>query len=456
MKNKKKKFHIHPYILIILTFIAVILIGSILLVMPFAKTDGHSMAYIDSLFMSTSAVCVTGLSVMENGLRADLTLYGQIVMLVLMEIGGLSIITIGIFFFTILGAKIGISTGFILKESLNQNNLKDLLPLVKKIIIISLSIQTTCALINLYPFHEYLKYYGNDSIGSALWLSFFHSGSAFNNAGFDIIHGCESLIEFSMDATVISPLSRVIFNLTTMFMIFTGGIGFVVINDILTKRRWAKLTLHTKITLITTFFLIITGAIVIKFGADINLMDAFFTAFTSRTAGFQTFRMSELSNLPIAYMTIVTLMFIGASPCSCGGGIKTTTFAVIFIAIFNFARGNKNRIFERRLNESQIVKAFILITMAFIVLVIAIFMLIVSEPNIGFMSLIFEAVSAFSTTGLSMGITTSLNIFSKLVLISLMLFGRLGILTILGVLNKNWMNKPKESVEFIEESVFIG
>ncbi len=454
--KKIKKRSIHPYILIISTYLSVIIIGLILLVMPFAMKNMQSMGFTNALFMSTSAVCVTGLSVMENGLGADLSIYGKIVMCLLMEIGGLSIITIGVFFFTIVGAKIGIGAGFLIKESLNQNTMKDLLTLVKNIMLISFTIQLICALINIYPFYEYFKYYNEESFAKAFFTSIFHSVASFNNAGFDIIHGSKSFVEFSMDSTVLSTSSKIIFNLTTMFMIYAGGIGFVVINDVLAKRRWRKFSLHTKITLITTLILIVLGAVIIKFSANVNFMDAFFTSFTARTAGFQTFEMATLEDKPVSFVIINILMFIGASPCSTGGGIKTTTIAIIFIAIFNFARGKKNNVFERRLDSTQILKAFVLVNLAIMIIILATLALLISQSELRIDRILFEVVSAFSTTGLSMGITTSLNIFSKYVIIILMILGRLGILTIVGVLNKNWLNQPKDNIEYIEESVYIG
>lgn len=449
---------IHPYIFIILTFLGVIIAGTILLALPIASTNNKSFGFSDSLFMATSAVCVTGLSVMPNGLAGDMTLFGKIVMLLLMEIGGLSIITIAVFFFTIIGAKIGISNRFLLRESLNQNNVKEITQLIKNIVLISFTIQVIGTLVNWYPFYEFLcnqSGSSKDNLVNALFISIFHAAASFNNAGFDII-GPESLVLFSSSSTLISQASYIIVNLSTMIMIISGGIGVVVFQDVLRKKRWSKFNLHTKITLIITLFLIVFGGLAIKFTSNMDWMQSFFTAITCRTAGFTTYNMANLTNYPAAYVICNILMFIGASPCSCGGGVKTTTLAVILIAIYHFSIGKKSKAFERRLQPEQISKAFILINVGIIVCLIGTFAVVAIQPNLGFEKVLFEVISAFTTTGLSMGITTSLNAATKAILCALMLFGRLGPLTVIGVLNRNWMSSSNEQIEYIEESVIIG
>ena len=259
-----KKNKIHPYLYIIISFISIVLIGTALLSLPIASSSGESFGFVDSFFMATSATCVTGLSVMPNGLGADMSIFGKLVMLLLIEIGGLSFITVAVFFFTIIGARIGISNRYLLREALNQNNVTGIITLVKYIILISFSIQITCALINWYPFYTYLQAHGNNDGLKALGISIFHSASAFNNAGFDIVYGSDSLIEFSVNANVLPTASVYIINITTILMIIFGGIGFVVIRDVVANKRWKKFSLHTKITLLTTLILIVGGTLVIK------------------------------------------------------------------------------------------------------------------------------------------------------------------------------------------------
>ena len=433
MKVKK----IHPYMLIIFSFICVILVGTILLLLPISSADGKSIGFVDSLFMATSATCVTGLA--SVNVAYELSTFGKVVMCLLMEIGGLSIITIGVFIFSILGAKIGVSNRFLIKEALNQNSVKGIVSLVRKIIITALIIQTVGTIINMFA----LVPYYND-FWKGLGISIFHSVASFNNAGFDMF-GYNSMMEFN---------NNVILNASTMLMIVLGAMGFVVIDDIITKRNWKKLTLHSKISIITTVFLIIGGTLLMKLSMNsISWLEALFTSITTRTAGFSTIDMSTLT--PGGYSVVIMLMFIGASPISTGGGIKTTTFAVILISIFYFARGTKAKAFKRKIPETAIFKAFVLFSVAIMAICITVFMISVAQPELEFRKVMFEVVSAFSTTGLSMGITTALNSFSKIVLCALMLFGRLGPLTIIGVVNRN-MLASKESIQYVEEGVYIG
>ena len=437
MRTKK----IHPYFIIILTFLAVIFSGTILLLLPVSSATGKSIGFVDSLFMSTSAVCVTGLGTVT--IATEMSLFGKIVMALLMEIGGLSILTIAIFFFTILGAKLSVSNKFLLREALNQNSVKGLTTLVEKIIIYAFVVQTIGVILNMFAL---VPYFGD--FGKGLAYSIFHSIASFNNAGFDAF-GSNSMIDFK---------NNLMLNTSTMFLIIFGGIGFIVLGDIFKKRSWKLLQLHTKIVLITTGALIFGGAIVIKLTAwtDITWLQAFFTSVTCRTAGFTTYDMSDLVNHPATYVIIIFLMFIGASPCSTGGGIKTTTLAIAIIATIYYARGRKAKLFKRRIDDSQIFKAFVLIGVGVIIIVIGTFIVCAAQPGLGLMEALFEVVSAFSTTGLSMGITSSLNIFNKLFICLIMFVGRLGPLTIIGLVNKNWMSESNEEIEYVEESVIIG
>ena len=434
MKVKK----IHPYTLIIFSFLCVILIGTFLLMLPISSTTGKSFGFIDSLFMATSATCVTGLATIN--IANQMTLFGKIVMCLLMEIGGLSIITIGVFIFSVLGAKIGVSNRILIKEALNQKSVKGIVSLVRKIIMISFIIQAIGIIINMFAL---VPYY--DDFWRGLGVSIFHSIASFNNAGFDMF-GENSMIDFN---------NNIILNISTILMIILGSMGFVVITDIVFKRRWKKLTLHTKITTITTAILIVSGTILLKLSmSNISWLEAIFTSVTTRTAGFTTIDMSQLT--PAAYATIIALMFIGASPISTGGGIKTTTIAVILISIIYFARGKKAKAFKRNIPETAIFKAFVLFVVAIIVVCVGIFLISIAQPELEYNKIMFEVFSAFSTTGLSMGITTALNAFSKIVICFLMLFGRLGPLTVISVVNRNYMNDTKEKIKYVEEGVYIG
>ena len=438
MKTKK----IHPYFIIILTFLGVIFTGTFFLVLPVSGTGNKSIGFVNSLFMSTSAVCVTGLGTVN--VASGLSLFGKIILAILMEIGGLSILTIAIFFFTILGAKLSVSNKFLLREALNQNSVKGVTTLVIKIIIWSSIIQFVGVVLNMFAL---MPYYGGN-FSKSLGYSIFHSIASFNNAGFDAF-GDESMIGFK---------DNLMLNTSTMFLIIFGGIGFVVLSDLIKKRNWKNLQLHTKIVLITTISLIFGGAILVKLTAwtDISWLQAFFTSVTCRTAGFTTYDMSELVNHPATYVIILFLMFIGASPCSTGGGIKTTTLAVALISTVYYARGKKAKVFKRKIDDMQIFKSFVLIGVAVMIVVIGTFILCAAQKEISLMEGLFEVVSAFSTTGLSMGITSKLNVFNKLFICIIMFTGRLGPLTIIGLVNKNWMSDSNEEIQYVEESVIIG
>ena len=438
MKTRK----IHPYFIIILTFLGVIFTGTLFLLFPVSGGNGKSIGFVDALFMSTSAVCVTGLGTVN--VASGLSLFGKVILAILMEIGGLSILTIAIFFFTVLGAKLSVSNKFLLREALNQSSVKGVTTLVIKIIIWSSIIQTVGVILNMFALVPYFD--GNFS--KALGYSIFHSIASFNNAGFDAF-GTDSMIGFK---------DNLMLNTSTMFLIIFGGIGFVVLSDIIKKRNWKLLQLHTKIVLITTGALIFFGALLIKLTAwtDISWLQAFFTSVTCRTAGFTTYDMSELTKHPATYVIILFLMFIGASPCSTGGGIKTTTLAVALISTVYYARCKKAKVFKRKIDDAQIFKSFVLIGVGVMIVVFGTFIVSAAQPGLGLMESLFEVVSAFSTTGLSMGITSSLNVFNKLFICLIMFTGRLGPLTIIGLVNKNWMTESNEEIQYVEESVIIG
>lgn len=450
MKMRRKLRKINPYLIIICSFAGVIAIGCVLLMLPAASSTGRSIGFVDALFMATSAVCVTGLSVVTVGV--DFTVFGKVVMAVLMEIGGLSFITIAVFFFTMLGAKIGVTDRFLIRESLNQSSANGLVALIRKNVYISLSVQFLGAFINTF---EFVKHYG--TLREAVGVSVFHSIAAFNNAGFDIF-GPSSMIPFKDNV----PLNAV-----TMVMIVLGSMGFTVMDDIYKKRSLKKLTLHSKIALITSSILIVCGTVLIKLtlrDESFTWMQAAFSSITCRTAGFTTYDLANLKNYPASYIIFILLMIIGASPCSTGGGIKTTTVAVIILSMASYARGRSTTAFRRKIGEAQLFKAYVLIGLCVLVVSVGTFLVSAIQPDIiladgsraGLTEILFEVASAFSTTGLSMGITSALNSVNRILFCLIMFCGRLGPLTIIGVVNKNWMSESKENIKFVEENIIIG
>lgn len=437
---KKRKLKVHPYVLIILTFLSVILLGTICLMLPWAVQEGSRLSFVDALFMSTSSVCVTGLSVIVPATK--LSIFGKIVMGLLMEVGGLSFLTIAVCFFAILGGKIGIGNRYLLREALNQNSIAGIVQLVKRIILISFVIQVIGIILNYLALMSYYNY----DFGKTLGVSVFHSIAAFNNAGFDIF-GEQSMIPFK---------DNILLNISTIFLIVCGGLGFIVINEIISKHSIRKLSIHSKIVLIVTFLLIVVGMLVTKLSMydEISWLQALFTSVTCRTAGFTTIPLEQLP--PSAYITFLVLMFIGASSCSTGGGIKTTTIFVIMLTLFYYARGKKPRIFHRRIADESIFKAFVLFGFAVMIIMVGTLIIGFSQPSLGLEKILFEVVSGYTTTGLTMGITPSLNAFSKIVLCLMMFIGRLGPLTIIGVVNRNWMTESKEMIQYVEERTIIG
>lgn len=437
---KKRKIKIHPYVFIILTFLSVILIGTMCFMLPWAVQDGNRLNFVDSLFMSTSCVCVTGLSVVNASVQ--LSIFGKIVMAVLMEIGGLSFLTIAVCFFSLLGGKIGIGNRYLLREALNQNSLAGIVHLVKRIILISFVIQFIGIILNYFALMSYYDYQFGKTLGAAVY----HSIASFNNAGFDIF-GNSSMIPFK---------DNVLLNISTIGLIVSGGLGFIVIDELVCKHSIKRLSIHSKIVLTMTAIFIIVGMLVFKLAMydDITWLQALFTSVTCRTAGFTSIDMSTLP--PAAYVMAIMLMFIGASPCSTGGGIKTTTILVILLTFVYYAQGKKPKIFHRRVSDSSIFKAFVLFGVAVIFILVGTLLIGLIQPDLSLQHILFEVVSGFTTTGLSMGITTSLSAASKIIMCILMFFGRLGPLTIIGVVNHNWMTASKENVQYVEERIIVG
>lgn len=310
-----KKFKISPYFTIILTFLAVILIGSILLVLPISTTAKH-INYIDALFMSTSAVCVTGLNVVSN-IATDFTIFGQVVIMLLMFIGGLGFLTLSTFFLMILGAKLGVTDRFLMKEAWNADSAKGIIKHIRNIVLFSVGVQLLGTIINYFIIREIVP-------NNSFWVAMFQSVSAFNNVGFDILGNSNSLIEYS---------GNVALNISTMLLIIIGGLGFVTIFDIFKNHSWKKITITSKIVLIVVPTLIVVGMLLIKIADynNITWLQALFTSVASRTAGFTTVDLSTISTASV--IVILILMYIGGAPCSVAGGIKVTTFMVLLVRV---------------------------------------------------------------------------------------------------------------------------
>lgn len=440
IKAKKKTNKLLTLMIILLSFAVIIFLGALLLSLPISQKV--NLSFIDALFLSTSAVCVTGLSpVIDVG--ATLTLFGEIVLACLIEIGGLGIVTLVMFIAVLLGFKISVNQRVLLKEALNHNAIGGIIILLKKIVITTLIIQLFGSILNFISFYFIEGFPLLDSIG----YSVFHSISSFNNAGFDLF-GSNSLIDFS---------NNILLNISTCLMIFCGGIGFIVIFDVLQNKKFKKLSLHSKIVIIFTLILLVISTLLIKFmNNNISWLQAIFLSFTTRTAGFTTVDLNTLSSASI--LIIILLMFIGAAPSSTGGGIKVTTFFTMLVSLKSFARGDEQtNVFRRRIPSSQVKKSFILTTFSlFIIFITATIILAIEQSNFELHKVIFEVFSAFSTTGLTMGITPELTSASKLLLCFAMYFGRLGPITFISLLQDNEVKVSIDTVKYVEEEIIIG
>lgn len=357
-----------------------------------------------------------------------------------MEIGGLSILTIAIFILVLLRKKVGIGERFMLKEALNLNSVNGVVRMLKSIILFAFAVQLI-GVILLLPVLA-MKY----DFATALGLSFFHSVASFNNAGFDVFGYETSLSVFE---------NNYYFMTVTMLLIIVGGLGFVVIFNIMdfAKKRSRRLSLLTKIVLVSTFSLIILGAVFIYVGnTEIGFFNALFYSVSARTAGFATVPVRELSSL--ANTSLIILMFIGGAPCSTAGGLKTSSTFVILISTIAYALGKKPKVFHRRIDEVSVMKSFSLFGIFIFSSVLSVLLIECFQPNMDFGDIIFEVISALSNTGLSRGITPYLNVGSKLVLIFTMFLGRTGPLTIFNL----WSNKHNEdeTINYVEEKIIIG
>ena len=430
MKLIKK---IKPGRIIVLGFLIVILLGTILLMLPISINEGENVSFIDALFTSTSAVCVTGLIAIDT---ADtFTVFGRTVVVLLIQIGGLGVTSVGVGFIMLLKKKIGIKERTLIKESMNLDSLRGVVKLVKSILIMTLIFESIGVILSYIVFSK--DYAPLDALG----ISLFHSIAAFNNSGFDILGGLQNLIPYQ---------SNVILNLTTCGLIIFGGIGFLVIKEIIEVRSFKKFTLHTKIVLIMTGILLVVGTILLKLTEDISWLGAFFFSTSARTAGFSTYPLSNFTNAGL--FVLIILMFIGASPGSTGGGIKTTTLFTLNKSIYSTSTNKHCTAFKRKIPLGVILKAFNVTILALFVICIGTFILSILEPNYTFMQLLFEVTSAFGTVGLSTGITPDLSALSKFIISLIMFIVRLGPMTIATI----WSFKKPSDACYSEETVIIG
>ena len=460
MKNKtNNKKNTSPYLLVILSFIGVILFGSVLLTLPFAHKDGQWGQYMDSLFIATSATCVTGLSTYANGLGGELTLFGQAVVMVMIQIGGLGFITIFTFFISLFQKKLQFKDRLFLSQAVNSNTIAGVSKFVKRVIFIVLITESLGFLLGLPVFLNVESY----STGEALWASAFTSISAFNNAGFDIF-GAYSLIRIAENPIIYNLPTWAYYYLCSyiMILIILGGISFITIIDLVILRKKPKQwNSFVKIVLMTTGILLVSGFVIFTFtdviSGNINTFEAAFQSVTLRTAGFANF---DENNLSLAGKVISCLfMFIGGSPISTAGGIKTTTVFIIILCLVRFLQGKSITAFKREYTRTSILKAMSLVFLSLLTIVVG-FILVASfeqgKPLATSENIIFEVFSAFGTVGLSAGLTPALEVGSKITIIILMFFGRLGPITLFQIFQNDLDNEENIHFKRVEADVIIG
>ena len=434
--------------IIALGFIIIIFLGACVLSLPFASTNG-SVNFVDALFTATSATCVTGLVVMDTG--TEWTLFGQIVILAMIQIGGLGFMTFAILFLRIFRRRFGLKNKEVMVESINTSNLARIVSITNKMLLGTLIFELSGAVLLAIRF---VPEYG---WGQGLWYGLFHSVSAFCNAGFDLL-GVEtpfiSLVNYADDLLV---------NGVIMALIVIGGIGFLVWDDI-TKFgvRVKRYSLTSKIVLSFSALLIVGGALLMYLteyaGKDTGLtfgqevLRSLFASVTARTAGFNTINLSEMSEG--GRLVTMLLMFIGGSPGSTAGGIKTTTFAVIFIYTFaGVSHKQSADVFGRRIPDGAFKRAVYVFFTNLLLVVAGTFVISCLNPDIRFSSVMFECFSAIGTVGLTVGITTELDTVSHIVLILLMYLGRVGSISFATVL---FEKRARPAVVNPKERITIG
>ncbi len=419
------RFFSSPPRFLLAAYVGVILLGSLVLYQPFSVT--RHISYLDAVFTATSAITDTGLIVRDT--PKDFTLFGKLVILVLIQIGGLGYMGMSTFFILTLGRKVSYRDRLILAESLNFPGPGGLIKFLRRVFVFIIGIELLGAALLFFVMYD-----GN--FLPTLWRSLFHAISAFNNAGFTLFS--DNLVSFRKNVPV---------NIIIAVLIFLGGIGFYVMNEfyLLYRKELMRISTHSRMVIYSSLYLIFFGAMVImlfeynntrglwQFGWTERVFGALFTSVSARTAGFNTF---DLSGLTDATLTAISgLMFIGASPGSTGGGIRTVTFTVIFLTIIKYIKGEKDvDFYYRRISNDQIHRALVIFSLSFVYLTL-ISLFLSKLEKINFAQALFETISAFSTVGLSVGngsvlsLCANFTVLGKIIIMSTMVIGKIGLLS---------------------------
>ncbi len=439
------RWHLSTYQILVLGFAGLILGGVALLMTPYASKSGDSLRFIDALFTATSAVCVTGLVVVDTG--TYFSVFGQSVILLLIQIGGLGVMTVATLVAVLSGKKINLKERLLIQEATNQLDLAGVVRLTIYIIRATLLVELVGGTILA------LRWFRDFGL-QGIYFGYWHAVSAFCNAGFDLFGEYRSITGYVGDLTVNGVIAS---------LIVVGGIGFPVVADLWNCRQSRRFSLHTKVVLTTTVLLIVLGAgfiFVAEYGnaktlgdlptAD-KVMASLFQSVTARTAGYNTVDIGLLREGTL--LAIIFLMFVGASPSSMGGGIKTSTAAILFISLAGSVTGKRDPLaFGRQIPQQTVYKAFTIVTISVMLISLVTLTLSFTETAPIF-SLLFEVTSAFGTVGLSTGITPKLSDAGKVLITLTMFAGRVGTLTLLMALA---LRPRKERLKYPEGKIVIG
>lgn len=443
MKIQKYFTKLSPQQVLVFGFLLLILTGTILLSLPLAVKDGQKLGLLDAWFTATSAASVTGLIVVDTG--QTFSLFGQIVLLLLIQTGGIGFMTMTTMIALFLGRKISYKDRLIIKESFNLDHEEGIIRLIRRVLLYSLFIEAIGTL--LFAMH----WFGEMPAGQALYWGMFHAVSIFNNSGFDLIGGWTAYA------------GDFYFNVVSIALIFLGSAGFIVLSDLIDYPKKRKLSLHSRVVLMYSAGLIVIGAMlmfIFEYSNEASMgalnpgekaMAALFHATSLRSSGTSTIPVESMRQATLFLMII--LMFIGAAPGSTGGGIKVTTFAIMVAACRAMMQGREDVVlFRNRIDKALVYKAITVTFIALFIVIAAMLMLSFTE-NLPFLTLLYEVVSAYGTVGFSAGLTSELSGFGKTVLIVLMFAGRLGPFTLaLALQSKN----GKEKFRYPEGKIILG
>lgn len=434
-----------PARILVLGFASVILLGTILLMLPAATANQQGLSFLDALFQATSAVCVTGLVVVDTG--TDLSFIGQVILVLLVQIGGLGFITMATLLALLMGKRIGLRERLVMQQALNQLSIEGIVRITIYIIAFTLIVESAAALILAISWWPELGWQ------KAAFFGIFHSITGFCTAGFDLFGEYRSLTSY-VDHPVV--------NIVICSLIILGGLGFSVIVDVINKRGIRGLSLHSKLVIATNLVLWGLGFVIFflmeynnpntlqPLSMDGKLWAAFFQAITPRSAGFATVDVGGM--FAGTQLLLIILMFIGASSGSMGGGIKTSTFAALIMAVWAMIRGKRDvEVFRRRISQEVVFRALTIAAMAGLLVVVMTMILTITEQA-DFLTVLFEVVSAFGTVGLSMGLTSELTPIGKVLIALTMFIGRVGPLTLAFALTQS----KGSTVRQPEEKILVG